>query len=168
MSEAAHKQHARRVGFAEFARDPVHWFALGFGSGLSPKAPGTAGTAAALPLHLLLMMLPPWLHGTLLAAGLVGGVWICGESARRLDCHDHPAIVWDEIVPFLMLLFVLPQGWAWWLAAFVAFRFFDVLKPWPIRELDHRLAGGVGIMLDDVIAAVFAWLLLVPVLLYAG
>jgi phosphatidylglycerophosphatase A len=152
---------ARRIAVGEFLRHPVHWLALGFGSGLAPRAPGTFGTLVALPLHLLLLSLPWGAHGAAVLLACIGGVWICGESARRLGVHDHPAIVWDEIAAFLLLLWVLPlQSPGWWLAAFALFRLFDIWKPWPIRDLDHRLHGGTGIMLDDIVAALFAWVLL--------
>jgi phosphatidylglycerophosphatase A len=93
----------------------------------------------------------------------VAGVWLCGESARRLGAHDHPGIVWDEIVGYLALMLVLPAGWDWALAGFVVFRFFDIVKPWPIRQLDHGVGGGFGIMLDDVMAAAWGALVLLGV-----
>jgi len=141
---------------ASLLRQPVHLVALGFGSGLAPKAPGTAGTAVAI--------VPAWLIATwslpakaaLIAVLFAVGVWICGESARRLGSHDHPAIVWDEIVGFLATCILLPPDPLWLALAFVLFRFFDIAKPWPIRQLDHRLHGGIGIMLDDIVAAAFA------------
>lgn len=136
--------------------DPVQFLALGFGSGLSPVAPGTFGTLAALPLALVLLQLPVQLAWAVVTVCIVGGVWLTGISAQRLGVPDHPAIVWDEIAAFLALVLVLPAGWAWILAGFVLFRVFDILKPWPIRDLDHRLRGGTGIMLDDLAAAVFA------------
>ncbi len=137
-------------------RQPVHLLAFGFGSGLIAKAPGTAGTAVAV--------LPAWLLATwsvpakaaLIAVLFVIGVWICDESARRLQSHDHPAIVWDEIVGFLATCLLLTPDPLWFAVAFVLFRFFDIVKPWPIRDLDRRLHGGIGIMLDDIVAAVFA------------
>jgi len=138
-------------------RHPVHLLALGFGAGLVPKGPGTAGTLVAiLPGWLLLPLLPVAARAALVAALFGLGVWICGESARRLGSHDHPAIVWDEIVGFLAISIILPPDPVWWAAAFVLFRFFDIVKPWPIRDLDHRLGGGIGIMLDDLVAAAFS------------
>ena len=152
---------SRPVSFSEFARTPVHWLALGFGAGLAPRAPGTFGTLVAWPLHLLLLLLPWGVHGAVVILACVAGIWICGESARKLGVHDHSAIVWDEIAAFALLLWALPvQSPAWWLAAFLLFRLFDIWKPWPIRDLDHRLHGGTGIMLDDIAAALFAWVLL--------
>lgn len=137
-------------------RDPVHLLALGFGSGLAPRAPGTAGTLVAVPLAWLLSVWPLGWRIALVAALIPVGIWICGESAKRLATHDHPGIVFDEIVGMLATCLVLPEHAAWLLPAFLLFRFFDILKPWPIRDLDHRLMGGVGIMLDDLMAAVYA------------
>lgn len=138
-------------------RRPVHLLALGFGAGLAPRAPGTAGTLVALVPGWLMLPLPLVTRGGLVAALFAAGVWICGESARRLQRHDHPAIVWDEIVGFLAVTLVLPAEPLWWALAFVLFRFFDITKPWPIRDVDHRLRGGMGIMLDDLVAAAFVW-----------
>ncbi len=141
---------------ASLLRQPVHLLALGFGSGLFPKAPGTAGTLVAVPAAWLLLSWPLPAKLAVVAALFVAGVWICGESARRLGEHDHPAIVWDEIVGLLATCLFLPADPRWLLLAFVLFRFFDIVKPWPIRDLDHRLGGGIGIMLDDIVAAAFA------------
>ena len=144
-------------------RDPVHFFALGFGSGLAPRAPGTAGTLVGVLLDPLLRPLGLEWRVALVALMFVAGVWLCGESARRLGAHDHPGIVWDEIVGYLALMLVLPAGWDWALAGFVVFRFFDIVKPWPIRQLDHGVGGGFGIMLDDVMAAAWGALVLLGV-----
>jgi phosphatidylglycerophosphatase A len=149
-------------------RDPVHFFALGFGSGLAPKAPGTAGTLVGVLLDPLLRPLGLEARVALVALMFVVGVWLCGESARRLGAHDHPGIVWDEIVGYLALMLVLPAGWGWALAGFVVFRFFDIVKPWPIRQLDHGVGGGFGIMLDDVMAAAWGALVLLGVKLALG
>jgi phosphatidylglycerophosphatase A len=140
--------------------DPVHILAFGFGTGLAPVAPGTVGS--------LLGVLLAWITRDMglvsqigLATGLfLAGIWICGESARRLGIHDHGGIVWDEIVGMYLVLIVTPIAlWAW-ILAFGLFRVFDIVKPWPIRDLDHRLKGGLGIMLDDLVAALYAALLL--------
>jgi phosphatidylglycerophosphatase A len=134
-------------------KDPVQLLALGLGAGLAPVAPGTAGTLVAV-LPAWLMAGWPWsVRIGLVAAALALGVWLCGISARRLGVHDHPAIVWDEIAGFLALCLAVPAGPGWLAAAFVLFRFFDIVKPWPIRDVDHSLRGGLGIMLDDLIAA---------------
>jgi phosphatidylglycerophosphatase A len=138
---------------ARLLRDPVHLLALGFGTGLSPIAPGTMGTLLALPLAFALTRMPLPAAIAAIVIFVLGGIWICGESARRLGCHDHPGIVWDEIAAFAALALVLPPGGWWLVAGFLLFRLFDIAKPWPIRELDHRLGGGLGIMLDDLAAA---------------
>jgi phosphatidylglycerophosphatase A len=138
---------------ARLLQDPVHLLALGFGTGLSPLAPGTAGTVLALPIAIGLAQMPLPAAIAAVAIFVLGGIWICGESARRLGCHDHPGIVWDEIAAFSALALALPPGPWWLLAGFLLFRLFDIAKPWPIRELDHRLRGGLGIMLDDLAAA---------------
>ena len=139
---------------------PVHFLAFGFGSGLSPKAPGTMGTLAAIPLYLLLMNLP--LTDYLLAVLLisVAGIWICGESSRRLGVHDYGGIVWDEFAGFLLTMTAAPQGWMWIVLGFALFRLFDIWKPWPVRVADRQLHGGLGIMLDDILAGIYAWLVL--------
>jgi phosphatidylglycerophosphatase A len=146
---------------------PVHFLAFGFGSGLSPKAPGTMGTLAAIPLYLLLAGLPLW--GYMLAVVLVSlaGIWICGESSRRLGVHDHGGIVWDEFAGFLLTMAAAPPGWAWIMLGFALFRLFDIWKPWPIRVADRQVHGGLGIMLDDWLAGVYAWLVLQLVALLA-
>jgi phosphatidylglycerophosphatase A len=140
-------------------RDPVHWFAFGLGTGLLPVAPGTWGS---LPAIVIWWFLPKdlLLQASVAGVGFLIGIWLCGESARRLGEHDHGGIVWDEIVGMFLTLMVIPPEPVWILAAFVLFRVADIWKPWPIRELDHRLRGGLGIMLDDVIAALYAAVLL--------
>lgn len=148
-----------RIGF-DALKSPVHLLALGFGSGLVPFAPGTFGTLLALvPAWLMSHLQWPWQLGIVVAM-CAAGVWICGQSARRLGVHDHPAIVFDEIAAMLLLVPLIPAGLVWLGAAFVLFRFFDIVKPWPIRDVDHRIGGGLGIMLDDLIAALFAALCL--------
>ena len=155
MSESADKSLTRTV-----LTDPVHLLAFGFGAGLTPKAPGTAGTVPGLLLAWL--TLPLVLEWRLLVALvlIVSGIWICGESARRIGVHDHPGIVWDEIAGMYLVLLVAPPQMLYWVLGFGLFRLFDIWKPWPIRDLDHRLAGGVGIMLDDLVAALYAAILL--------
>ena len=141
-------------------RDLGHLLAFGFGSGYAPVAPGTFGTLAALPLWWLALSLGPWGYLGLTLAAAVAGIWLCGRAARALGVHDHPAIVWDEIAGFLVTMAGVPAGWPWVLAGFALFRLFDIWKPWPIRWLDARVAGGLGIMLDDLLAGAFACVLL--------
>ena len=145
---------------ASLLKDPVHFLALGFGSGLAPVAPGTFGSVVGAMAALLVQPFPLPAKLAVIALTFLAGVWICGESARRLGVHDHPGIVWDEIVGMLITMAFAPAGWPWLVAGFVLFRFFDILKPWPIRKLDHGMDGGLGIMLDDVLAGVYAGLLL--------
>ena len=131
----------------------------GFGAGYAPGAPGTAGSLVGLGIGLGLAATP--LDGAAIAAVTaavcIAGVPICAGAARSLGDPDPPAVVWDEIAGMLVALLALPAGWYWWVAAFVLFRVFDVLKPWPIGWLDRRVRGGAGIMLDDLVAGAFAW-----------
>lgn len=140
--------------------DPGHFLALGFGSGLAPRAPGTAGTVAALPVYLAASALPPAGYAALCAGLFALGVWLCGRAARALETHDDPSIVFDEIVGFLVTMFALPAEPAWIAAGFVLFRLLDVVKPWPVSVLDRRVHGGLGIMLDDLVAGLIAMALL--------
>ena len=141
--------------------DPVHILAFGFGTGLAPVAPGTVGSLVGVLLAWLTLDLGLITQIGCAVAISVAGIWICGESARRLGIHDHGGIVWDEIAGMYVVLIVAPNTvWAW-ILAFGLFRAFDIVKPWPIRDLDHRIHGGVGIMLDDLVAALYAALLLV-------
>lgn len=144
---------------------PAHFLALGFGSGLSPKAPGTAGTLAAFPLYWLLVEHPfYWLW---VVAFLLVGIWACEVTGRDLGVHDHGGMVWDEIAAFLMVLPFAPVaalgGPLAFALAFALFRLFDIWKPFPIGWLDARVPGGFGVMLDDVLAAAYAILCLLAV-----
>lgn len=139
---------------------PSGFLAFGLGSGLSPKAPGTAGTAAAMLFGLPLAGIPTWAGLLLVALSFVVGIWICNRASRALGVHDHGGIVWDEFVGIWLVLVLVPAHWTWWLAAFLVFRIFDILKPWPIGWLDRRVHGGFGIMIDDLIAAIYAAALL--------
>jgi len=140
--------------------DPVHILAFGFGTGLSPVAPGTVGSLVGVLFAWLTLDLGLPLQLGVAAAISLAGIWICGESARRLGVHDHPAIVWDEVVGYLAVMLVAPAGWLWAVAGFCVFRFFDIVKPWPIRDVDHAVGGGVGIMLDDLLAAAYGALVI--------
>jgi len=137
-------------------RTPSGFLAFGLGSGLAPVAPGTAGTAVGMLLAFPLTGLPVWAGLLFVAATFFAGIRLCGHASRQLGVHDHGGIVWDEFVGIWLVLVLVPFHWAWWLAAFAAFRFFDVVKPWPIGWLDKKVHGGFGIMLDDSIAAVYA------------
>ena len=140
----------------DLLRNPMQFLAFGFGSGLSPKAPGTAGTLVAIPIYLLIADLS-LLHYTLfIAVTSLLGIWICGVASRQLNVHDHPGIVWDEFVGYWITMWAVPADWTWIIAGFVAFRVFDIVKPWPISVLDRRVGGGLGIMVDDMLAGVMA------------
>jgi len=141
-------------------RNPIHFLAFGFGSGAMPFAPGTFGTLAALPIYLLMLPLSLWAYLAVVWVMTLLGVWLCHITSRDLGVHDHGGIVWDEIVGYLITMIAAPPGWQWIVAGFVLFRFFDIIKPWPIGWVDRRVHGGLGIMLDDVLAGVLAWAVL--------
>ncbi|MEM8498702.1 MAG: phosphatidylglycerophosphatase A [Pseudomonadota bacterium] len=148
--------------FSEICRKPVLFFALGFGSGLLPKAPGTWGSIFALGLYCLIFPYLPlaWAALALLVSFIVG-IWFCAAAASALGAHDHGAVVWDEFVGQWMVVYYLQRVgefsllWSL-LMGFVLFRLFDIVKPWPIRWFDRKVHGGLGVMLDDVLAAIMA------------
>jgi phosphatidylglycerophosphatase A len=138
-------------------RDPVHFVAFGFGAGLVPRAPGTAGSLVGVVAAWWLLELPLAARLAVVLGVIAFGIWICGESARRLSRHDDQRIVFDEIAGVLLTSFAVAEKSVFAIAlVFVFFRVFDILKPWPIRDVDHSLHGGLGIMLDDLIAALYA------------
>ncbi|KPK36610.1 MAG: phosphatidylglycerophosphatase [Gammaproteobacteria bacterium SG8_47] len=145
---------------ARMLLNPVHLFSLGFGTGLAPRAPGTFGTLLAVPLYLGLRPLPLELYLLVVAAAFALGVLICAATARAAGVHDHPAIVWDEVVGYLVCMSAAPSGWVYVVTGFALFRLFDIWKPWPIRIMDRQLRGGFGIMFDDVVAGVYGLVLL--------
>ena len=134
----------------------VHLLAFGFGTGCSPKAPGTMGTLLAVGIYMPLSLLSSAAYLGVLGMVILGGIWLCGSAARDLGVHDHPGIVWDEIAGFLLTMVAAPSGWYWVAIGFLLFRLFDIWKPWPIRWLDREIGGGLGIMLDDIVAGLFA------------
>ena len=140
---------------------PAHFISFGFGSGLFPRSPGTAGTLVAFPLY---WYLAPRLTDAMFIVALVWmfafGVWVCGKTGRTLGVADYGGIVWDEIVAFLLVLFFTPEGFLWALLAFSLFRFFDIVKPPPIRHFDQTWHGGLGVMFDDILAAGYTLLCL--------
>jgi len=137
-----------------------HFLAFGFGSGLAKFAPGTLGTLVAVPIYLLLSQLPPIFYALCVLVCFAFGIWLCGSVSMDLGVHDHGGIVWDEFVGYWITMFLVPPGWGWVLAGFVLFRLIDIWKPWPIRWIDKEVDGGLGIMLDDVIAGLFCCLIL--------
>ena len=137
---------------------PVLFFAFGFGAGLAPKAPGTVGTLVAVPIYLLLVHTNWWIYSAVVLVSFGLGIWICGKSSEELGIHDHGGVVWDEMVGYWITMFLAPTGWVWILLGFGIFRALDILKPWPIRVVDKHIHGGIGIMLDDVLAGIMATL----------
>lgn len=132
---------------------PLHCLSLGFGSGLSPKAPGTVGTLLGFPLFFAMASLPALIQSSLLIGLFVLGVVCCTKTGKALGVSDHGAIVWDEIVAMAWVLTTIPITFGWFVLAFVLFRLFDIAKPFPISWCDQHVHGGFGVMLDDVVAA---------------
>ena len=150
-----------RPGFRFVFSHPAHFIAFGFGAGLSPFAPGTAGTLVGFPIFWLVgPRYSPWEMLVLVAVLFGIGVWACGVTGRNLGISDHGGMCWDEIVAFLLILEIAPDGLYWQIAAFFLFRIFDVVKPSPIRELEKRMKGGFGVMFDDILAAGYTLLAL--------
>ena len=138
----------------------VHFLAFGLGSGAAPKAPGTFGTLAAVPFYFLMADLPLFYYALVCAFAFVLGCYLCDVASKALGVHDHGGIVWDEFVGYWLAMFAAPDGLEWVLIGFVLFRVFDIWKPAPIKQLDARVHGGFGIMLDDVVAGVYAMIVL--------
>src|SRR5689334_16670425 len=139
---------------------PAHFIALGGGLGLAPKAPGTVGTLLGFPLWCLGSAVQPVWTWALLGIAFLLGIWACRRTGAALGVADHGGMVWDEAVAMWAVLPVTPPGWGWWLAAFLAFRLFDIWKPFPIGYFDRKVKGGFGVMLDDALAALYAIILL--------
>ena len=153
-----------RVALKKVAlKTPSGLLAFGFGSGLSPFAPGTMGTLVAIPFTFVLKSLDTPVFWIVLLLLFILGVVLCELVSRKLGVHDHGGIVWDEMVGYWLAVAFVPLQWQWLLAAFVVFRFFDIYKPWPIRQIDAKIGGGFGIMIDDVIAALFTVIILAAV-----
>lgn len=142
---------------------PAHLLSFGLGTGLSPKAPGTVGTLLGYVLYALLLPLPDWAQWSMLLLAFVIGIWACETTGRALGVADYGGIVWDEVVAFAAVLYFVPVHWFWWLLAFGLFRLFDIIKPFPIRQVDASVKGGFGVMLDDVLAAGYSILVLIAV-----
>ena len=141
---------------ADYLKNPLHFLALGFGSGLLPKAPGTYGTLAAIPIFILLTNLSFFYYIAATIFITVIGIYICSYTSKALGVHDHSGIVIDEIAGYLITMIAVPAEILWIAIGFVLFRIFDILKPWPISWVDKNIHGGFGIMLDDVLAGLLA------------
>lgn len=150
------------VAFKTFAG----FFAFGCGSGLSPFAPGTFGTLAAIPVYLLMVQLSWPMYAWLVLVAFVVGVKLCDITGMRLGVHDYGGIVWDEFVGFWITMFMVPFSWQNVVIGFFVFRFFDIIKPYPIGWLDKRVSGGFGVMIDDVLAGVYGMLVMWLVVRY--
>lgn len=135
---------------------PAHFFALGFGSGLAVKAPGTFGTLVGLPLFCLIVSYSLRMQLAIIAGLFIAGIYFCHKTSKDLGVADHGGIVWDEIVAMMLVLTITPPHWLAWLMAFALFRLFDIWKPFPIRQFDAKLKNGFGVMFDDLLAAVYA------------
>ncbi len=140
--------------------DPVLFMAFGFGSGLATKAPGTFGTLAAIPVYVLLIQSNLFAYSFATILVIISGIWICGSAAEKLGEHDFSGIVWDEIAGFLVTMWMVPFSWQAVVTGFILFRVFDIFKPWPINWIDKKVHNGLGIMLDDLLAGLFAGLIL--------
>ena len=152
----------------ECLTNPIHGLAFGLGSGLAPFAPGTFGTLVAIPFYLLLQPLSLSVYLGVLLLLIVVSIYICGESARQLKTHDHSGIVLDEICGYLVTMIWVPESWLWLVLGFLLFRLFDIWKPWPIGLVDRKVQGGLGIVIDDVLAGVFAAICLQLAILVIG
>ncbi len=140
--------------------DPAYFIAFGFGSGLLPRAPGTWGTLAAIPIYWFIAQYSNFFYLCFSLIAFLLGVWASNKVCRELGIHDYSGIVWDEVVGFLLTMFMAPKGVLWIIIGFFLFRFFDIWKPQPIRLIDKRVKGGLGVMLDDVLAAIPAGVIL--------
>jgi len=145
-----------RAKLPEKLQNPIHALAFGFGSGLAKKAPGTFGTLAAVPIFLLLSLLPLWAYLIVVVAACTYGVYLCEKTAEDMQVHDDPSIVWDEFAGFWITMIAIPVSFTTVVIGFALFRFFDILKPWPIDWIDRNVSGGLGIMLDDIVAGLMA------------
>ena len=141
-------------------QDPVYFIAFGFGSGLMPMAPGTWGTLAAIPVYLLLAGSSWSVYLAVTIAAFLLGIYVSEKVSRDLGVHDYSGIVWDEVVGYLLTMFLAPVSIGWMITGFILFRLFDIWKPQPIGFVDKHVHGGLGIMLDDVLAAIPALMVL--------
>ena len=158
-------QSAQKKLPARLLLNPAHFLSFGFGSGYMPAAPGTFGTLAAIPVFVLLSQLSTLNYVVILSVMLLAGIYLCGYTSRALGVHDHKAIVWDEVVGYLITMLMTPPTLINMIVGFALFRLFDIWKPWPINLLDRHVHGGLGIMLDDVLAGIFAAIVLQLVIL---
>jgi len=146
--------------FRQILDNPIHFLAFGFGAGLLPNAPGTYGTLLAIPIVFFLKHFSWVTYIVFFIATFLIGIHICQKTSQDIKQYDHPGIVWDEVVGFILAMFLVPFEWYWLLLGFVLFRFFDIKKPWPIKTLETQVKGGLGIMVDDLAAGLYTFLIL--------
>lgn len=137
-------------------RNPLHFIAFGFGTGCIPFAPGTFGTLAALPFYLAMQSLSTGMYLAVTFLAILVSIWICDKASHDIGVEDHQGMCLDEVAGFLVAMICAPTGWQWILTGFLLFRLFDIWKPWPIHVMDAKIKGGVGMILDDVMAGVYA------------
>ncbi len=142
--------------FFKICKRPSHFLAFGFGSGCMPFAPGTFGSLMALPFYYFLQYLSAPFYLAFIAITFFFGCWVSDVTGRDFGESDHSGIVIDEMVGMWIVLFAIPKGWMWLVVAFALFRLFDITKPYPIRQLEQRYNNGFGVMIDDVMAAIYA------------
>lgn len=141
-------------------RNPLHFIAFGFGAGAIPFAPGTFGTLVAIPFYLLFSLLPLSAYIVLVVLIMFASMWLCDRVSREINIHDHQGMCLDEIVGYLVTMIAAPHGWIWIMLGFALFRLFDIWKPWPIAYIDEHVDGGVGMILDDVLAGIYSLIIL--------
>ena len=139
---------------------PLYFIAFGFGSGAIPCAPGTFGTLLAIPFYLLLQHLPPVLYITFVVLFCAASMWISERVSNEIKVHDHPGMNLDEFAGFFVTMIFAPVGWQWIVLGFLLFRLFDIWKPWPINWLDEKIQGGFGMVIDDIVAGLFSFVVI--------
>lgn len=150
----------KRPTWSTVFSNPLFFIAAGFGSGLMPMMPGTWGTVVAIPIYLLMQNLSLLVYSSISLLIILFFIYCSHITAKAWGMHDHPVIVCDEIAGYLVTMIAAPPGWWWIIVGFLLFRFFDILKPWPIGWLDRHVHGGFGIVVDDLVAGVFSWIIL--------
>ncbi len=144
------------INKVKIVKNPIHFIAFGLGLGFMPIAPGTFGTLLGVVIYIINFLYLSVSSILLIFLFFISGIYICGKTAKDIKHHDHPGIVWDEVVGYLLTMLFIPFSLLHLVLGFLLFRFFDILKPWPIRNIDRKVDGGLGIMLDDVLAGLYA------------
>lgn len=141
-------------------QNPCHFIAFGFGSGAMPVAPGTFGTLMAIPFYLAFQHMSHGIYLGVVFLIMLGSMWLCDKVEKELHVHDHQGMCLDEIVGFLVTMYAAPHGFKWIIIGFLLFRLFDIWKPQPIQYIDDNVKGGVGMILDDVVAGIYSCIFL--------